>query len=1033
MGNLRCRGGGTAFNFGGGGGSVIPSIGQFYVNGSAPAGGNGSLLEPFQTIAAANTAIAAAGAGPFTVHVATGVYAEALAFPTGKTVAYVGDSYYDTTIGFTAGANTWAASGAELLAFSNLNVKGNWTVSDGAPPPSGAPAIELLNAKLFGTVTFAATDGVVRADFQSDYFFLQNGTTIVGGSKELDDSIGEWTVLSPVQGQNIDADLLALFGDPNTTTPKKVLIASQGVAANATATVKISTPIRMGSYQELEGLGKTTVVPTYASGDCIIIGQNRGAPPHGTAPTTPGQDYSVRFTNAASAANTFWFNAGRNGLRPTALTAFTIQWYMRPHTALLALNNRVFSWAGAHATDDPVYPAASFSLGTGPANYSVFEARMSSGAAVQQVATFTPVLGTEYEMAMTWDGSRLRMFANGTKVGDDPLVGTFSPEFFEELFWGPFAGFPYPEGGIGADCCNYDLGAWRVSQICRFTANYTPAAAVWVPDADDLISWVPLLADEHTDLSKVVHGASAQTGWMQCRRGANSLTAVTSSSVKNLLFNGAIAGFNSFGITCISGTAAIHTTVENCGGEEIAQLVDLYDNSFGSKILGCTAIGGAPRIGKAAPVARNGVGLSSSCSLCVLDTLDMRAFRVGTVVSESDCQARNLFLYQSTDSHLQIIQGSGQFSGINVTDEGGSGASRCAVEYIPVTTTKGLLNFEGSLDVANGTPIPFLVDSGTENVCSGSFRFVTAAGTAQCIKFLNPGGQISPVVLQTRPMIYGAATPLSLNLSLIQNYGECAAEASIEASSSGLKVGVLATDAEHGLRGGGTQHALATATVAGFVPASGAVADGNSGSAITIDFSLRYFHTVTLSAATPTLTFTAPPAGTYVYLEISQDSTGGRIPTFPGTVTPNIAVNPAASAMTPLLMFYDGTSYIVQTDIKLVASSISEDVVSTATSANIDTAIDASVSVTHLVQVRAEDSSGVRCTVRGVVESIRSGSGAPTVSAVTVTFLVGAGLTINASASSNNLRVSATNTMGFDCHMTIRIWELERDMTVEDS
>jgi hypothetical protein len=71
--------------------------------------------------------------------------------------------------------------------------------------------------------------------------------------------------------------------------------------------------------------------------------------------------------------------------------------------------------------------------------------------------------------------------------------------------------------------------------------------------------------------------------------------------------------------------------------------------------------------------------------------------------------------------------------------------------------------------------------------------------------------------------------------------------------------------------------------------------------------------------------------------------------------------------------------------------------------------------------------------VRGVVESIRSGSAAPTVSAITVTFLSGSGLTINVSASSNNLRVSCTNSLGADCHMTIRIWEIESDITVEDS
>jgi hypothetical protein len=42
-------------------------------------------------------------------------------------------------------------------------------------------------------------------------------------------------------------------------------------------------------------------------------------------------------------------------------------------------------------------------------------------------------------------------------------------------------------------------------------------------------------------------------------------------------------------------------------------------------------------------------------------------------------------------------------------------------------------------------------------------------------------------------------------------------------------------------------------------------------------------------------------------------------------------------------------------------------------------------------------------------------------------------LTVNASISGNNLRLSVTNTLGADAHLTVRVTELERDPTVEDS
>lgn len=46
------------------------------------------------------------------------------------------------------------------------------------------------------------------------------------------------------------------------------------------------------------------------------------------------------------------------------------------------------------------------------------------------------------------------------------------------------------------------------------------------------------------------------------------------------------------------------------------------------------------------------------------------------------------------------------------------------------------------------------------------------------------------------------------------------ADGSIVVGAGGVKVGILATDAQHGARGGGTQHAAATGSVAGFMSAA---------------------------------------------------------------------------------------------------------------------------------------------------------------------------------------------------------------------
>lgn len=116
-----------------------------------------------------------------------------------------------------------------------------------------------------------------------------------------------------------------------------------------------------------------------------------------------------------------------------------------------------------------------------------------------------------------------------------------------------------------------------------------------------------------------------------------------------------------------------------------------------------------------------------------------------------------------------------------------------------------------------------------------------------------------------------------------------------------------------------------------------------------------------------------------------------------------------------------------------VAKSISEDVASAASSANIDIPITAATWYLFRLEWRLETAGAARAVRRSLVEVYRSASGAPQVSALTTEFTGGTLPTLNVAASSNNLRVSVTNGLGSDMHITTKIWELERTQTVEDS
>lgn len=91
------------------------------------------------------------------------------------------------------------------------------------------------------------------------------------------------------------------------------------------------------------------------------------------------------------------------------------------------------------------------------------------------------------------------------------------------------------------------------------------------------------------------------------------------------------------------------------------------------------------------------------------------------------------------------------------------------------------------------------------------------------------------------------------------------------------------------------------------------VADGNSGTAQTIDWTTGNIHTSTLTGNC-TYTFTAPsPALGVLILVVSQDGTGSRTVTWPGTVKWSGGTAPTltttASKTDIFTFYYDGTNY----------------------------------------------------------------------------------------------------------------------------
>lgn len=115
-------------------------------------------------------------------------------------------------------------------------------------------------------------------------------------------------------------------------------------------------------------------------------------------------------------------------------------------------------------------------------------------------------------------------------------------------------------------------------------------------------------------------------------------------------------------------------------------------------------------------------------------------------------------------------------------------------------------------DVQHGTR-----GGGTQHLAATSVLagFMSAADKA------NLDGLVATAVPSSRNLTAGAGMTGGGDLTADRTFDVVAnVDASIVVSADDIRVGVLANDAQHGQRGGGTQHAVATGAVAGFMSAA---------------------------------------------------------------------------------------------------------------------------------------------------------------------------------------------------------------------
>jgi len=163
---------------------------------------------------------------------------------------------------------------------------------------------------------------------------------------------------------------------------------------------------------------------------------------------------------------------------------------------------------------------------------------------------------------------------------------------------------------------------------------------------------------------------------------------------------------------------------------------------------------------------------------------------------------------------------------VDVTIPGGGGGGETLAQTLVLGNTTGGTN----ISVSTGDSIIGVTDlvldpgaAGTDNVIIDGLTWPGADGSAGEALITNGAGVLSfaAVVFETRTLTAGAGLTGGGDLSADRTFDVGAnADGSVIVNANDIQVGVLATDAQHGARGGGTQHALVVSTAAGFQPQS---------------------------------------------------------------------------------------------------------------------------------------------------------------------------------------------------------------------
>lgn len=230
----------------------------------------------------------------------------------------------------------------------------------------------------------------------------------------------------------------------------------------------------------------------------------------------------------------YWLGFSENfNMTLNGLGAFAIEFAVS-FDSIPSSGNSLLSCAGARESYFQVFTIGTTGLPSGGHDTLSVSCQIGSSLVSLTSGSTTVVASTTYKIAVTYDGSTLRLFINGTLANSVAATGNVNQPNYCDWVLGAFQQYMF-EGGARGNTTACAVDGLRISKTARYTANYTASGAKPGWDSNTLLLHnFDNESGQFSRCSTTDGSGNAQTQWIMLRRVDQS--GVSGGLIKNLSF-----------------------------------------------------------------------------------------------------------------------------------------------------------------------------------------------------------------------------------------------------------------------------------------------------------------------------------------------------------------------------------------------------------------------------------------------------------------------------------------------------------------